>query len=84
LANLGIASAIENSDRKSTDFTVQLQLRPDTPKYTQKVIDKLIELYNNGVFEKLKLSPEYISGYADTVYEQSQHRLKLNLSALKV
>ena len=84
LANLGIASAIENSDRKSTDFTVQLQLRPDTPKYTQKVIDKLIELYNNGVFEKLKLSPEYISGYADTVYEQSQHLLKLNLSALKV
>ena len=84
LANLGIASAIENSDRKSTDFTVQLQLRPDTPKYTQKVIDKLIELYNNGIFEKLKLSPEYISGYADTVYEQSKHQLKLNLSALKI
>ena len=36
LGNLGIASAIENSDRKSIDFTIQLQLRPDTPKYTQK------------------------------------------------
>lgn len=82
LANLGIASAVENSDRKSTDFTIQLQLRPQTPVYTQRVIDKLIELYKNGIFEKIKLSPEYIKGYADTVYEQSKHFLNLDLSAL--
>lgn len=78
LANLGIASAIENSDRKSTDFVIQLKLRPKTPIYTQKVIDKLIELYNNGIFEKINLSPEYITGYANTVYEQSEHQLKLD------
>lgn len=82
LANLGIASAIENSDRKSTDFTVQLQLRPDTPVCAQKVIDRLIELYKDGIFEKIKLGVEYIKGYADTVYEQSGHSLKLNVSAL--
>ncbi len=78
LANLGIASAIENSDRKSTDFTIQLQLRPNTPKYTQRVIDRLIELYNNGIFEKINLSPQYITGYVNTIYEESKHQLKLN------
>jgi hypothetical protein len=61
---------------------VQLQLRPDTPVCAQKVIDRLIELYKEGIFEKIKLGVEYIKGYADTVYEQSGHSLKLNVSAL--
>ena len=83
LGNLGIASAIENSDRKSIDFVIQLELRPKTPIYTQKVIDKLIQLYKEGIFEKIKLSPKYIEEYANTVFEESKHKLKLDLGALE-
>lgn len=73
--NLGIASAIENSDRKSIDFVEQLERRPKTPECTQKTIDKLIELYNEGVFEQINLTPKYITGYSNTVKEQSKNKL---------
>lgn len=82
LPNLGIASAIENSDRKSIDFIDQIKRIPKTPQYTQRTINRLIELNNEGVFEKIRLTPNYITGYADTVYEESAHTVKLDTSML--
>lgn len=80
--NLGIASAIENSNRKNIDFTEQLERKPKTPEYTQRTINRLIELNEEGVFAKIHLSPKYITGYADTVYEESKHAVKLDTSKL--
>jgi hypothetical protein len=81
-ANLGIASAIENSNRKSIDFTEQLERIPRTPEYTQRTINRLIELEKEGVFKKIHLDSDYITGYADTVYEESKHAVKLDTSKL--
>lgn len=80
--NLGIASAIENSKRKSIDFTEQLLLIPKTPEYTQRTINRLIELNEEGVFDKIHLSPKYITEYADTVYKESKQTVKLDTGKL--
>ena len=82
LPNLGIASAIENSKRKNIDFTEQLKIIPKTPEYTQKTINRLIELNEEGIFDQIHLSPKYITGYADTVYEESKHTVKLDTGKL--
>lgn len=82
--NLGIASAIENSNRKSIDMTEQIARIPNTCQYTQRTINKLIELNNNGLFQKNKVPSSYIIGYAETVYEQSNHIIKLDTSGLKI
>ena len=82
MENLGIASAIENSKRKNIDFTEQLELVPKTPEYTQRTINRLLELNDEGIFDKINLSPRYITGYANTVYEESAHKVKLDTGKL--
>ena len=81
-ANLGIASAIENSARKSIDFVQQLIKRPNTPVYSQRQFDKLIALHNEGIFDLLRIDPHYIKEYADTLYELSEHSVKIDLSKM--
>lgn len=82
MKNFGAASTRENSDRKSIDFVTQIQRRPQTPQNCQKYVDRLVELYRQGVFYKVGLSPRYIRDFRDTIYEQSKHQVLLNVPAL--
>lgn len=82
LANFAGATTRENSTRKSVPFTEQMQLRPLTPMYCQWYVDKLIELYHQGVFARNNINPRYISDFAGTIYNESNHCIKLNLSKM--
>lgn len=82
MSNFGGATTRENSQRKSIDFVRQLKLRPSTPIYCQMYVDKLIELYHRGVFAQHNISVRYITDFANTIYKLSNHRVKLNVSAL--
>lgn len=82
MKNFGAASTRENSERKNIDFLSQIKRRPNTPLYCQKQVDRLAELYRQGVFYKIGLSPRYIRDFRDTIYEQSKHQVLLDVPAL--
>lgn len=79
MANFGGACARENSARKSIPFVIQMKLRPDTSQYCQKYIDRLISLYKRGVFAKNGISYNYITDFKNTIYNQSNHLIDLDL-----
>lgn len=81
MKNFGGATTRENSERKSIEFTAQMKRRPDTAKNCQKYVDRLIELYKQGVFYKIGLSPRYITDFKNSIYEQSRHQILLDTSA---
>jgi hypothetical protein len=80
MANFAGATTRENSIRKSIDFTEQMKLRPNTPYYCQKYVNKLIDLYHEGVFEKNKINPKYIEEFKDTIYKVSKGQIDLDIS----
>lgn len=82
MANFAGATTRENSMRKSIEFTQQMKLKPNTPKYCQLYVDKLIKLYNEGVFEKNKINPKYIIDFKNTIYELSESSIDLDISEL--
>ena len=82
MENFGGATTQANSDRKNIEFTLQMQKVPTTAECCQMYVDRLIELYKEGVFYKIGLSPRYINDFKNTIYEQSKHRLILDTSKL--
>lgn len=82
MANYAGATTRENSIRKSIDFMEQLKLRPDTPKYCQQYVDRLIDLYKQGIFEKNKINPKYIIDFKNTIYKLSNKTVDLDISEL--
>ncbi len=82
MANFGGATTRENSTRKSIDFVTQLKLRPQTPEFCQKYVDRLIDLYHKGIFARHNISPKYIVDFKNTIYSQSKHRVNLDISEL--
>ncbi len=80
MANFAGATTRENSIRKSIDFTEQMKLRPNTPYYCQKYVNKLIDLYHEGVFEKNRINPKYIEEFKDTIYKVSKGQIDLDIS----
>ena len=82
MANFAGACTIENSDRKSLPFIKQLKRKPLTPMYCQQYVDRLIELYKQGVFYRIGLSPRYIRDFKNTIYELSQHKINLDISKM--
>jgi len=82
MSNFGVATTRENSERKSIDFTEQLERRPQTPQNCQKYVNRLIELYHDGTFELLGINPKYITDFANTIYNQSNKTLKLDTSGM--
>ena len=82
MANFAGATTRENSMRKSIDFKEQLKLRPQTPKYCQQYVDRLIELYKQGVFARNKINPRYIVDFKDTIYKLSGNQIDLDISEL--
>lgn len=82
MANFGGATTRANSNRKSIDFVTQLKLHPEARVNCQKYVDKLIELYHNGIFARHNISPRYIIDFKNTIYKQSKHQLNLDISKL--
>ncbi len=82
MSNYAGATNRANSTRKSIDLTEQIKLHPNTPKYCQMYVDRLIELYHQGIFEKHRIDPKYIRDFKNTIYEQSKHLIDLDISAM--
>ena len=80
MANFAGATTRENSIRKSIDFTEQMKLRPNTPYYCQKYVNKLIDLYHEGIFSKFNINPKYIEEFKDTIYKVSKGQIDLDIS----
>lgn len=85
LENYGISTAYYNSERGNRNMEQQLLRHPETYRNCQKQVNRLIELYNNGTFEKIGLSKWYILNFARRMFRLSppDNPLVLDLSKLK-
>ena len=82
MSNFGGATTRANSTRKSIDFTEQIKICPNTPIYCQKYVDRLIELYKQGVFNKHGINPKYITDFKNTIYKLSNKTIDLDISKM--
>ncbi len=83
MKNFGGACNRENSERGNLDFVSQIKRLPHTPENCQKFVDKLIELANDGIFERNRIDKKYILDFKRTIQIQSKGRIVLDLSKLK-
>lgn len=85
LENYGISCEYTNSDRGFKSMAQQLIQHPEIYKNCQKQVDRLIELYNCGIFKKVGLSKFYIINFVRKMYKLSPQNkpLTLDLSKLK-
>lgn len=82
MANYAGACASENSDRQSIPFIEQLKRKPNTPKYCQKYVDRLIKYVKKGIFEKEGIDIKYIEDFKNTIAELSEGSIILDTSNL--
>lgn len=82
MSNLGAARTVLNSQRQSRDFNIWINEHPEVRENCQKYVDRLIELYHEGVFTKLNIDPKYITDFKDTIYKLSNHSLDLDISGM--
>lgn len=82
LGNFGGATTRTNSTRKNIPFKDQLKLHPEAKVNCQKYVDRLIVLYHQGVFQKHNINSRYIVDFKNTVYQQSNGTLDLDISKL--
>lgn len=82
MSNYGGACALANSDLGCDLLYDKVKRAPKTPIYCQKQVDRLIELAKQGVFEKHYIDTKYIEEYKNTVYEESQGLINLDISKL--
>ena len=84
ISNFGGACTRENSDRKSLDFIEQIKLKPETKYNCQKYVDRLIVLAKEGIFDELNIDIKYIEEFKNSIYEESQGLICLDISKLYV
>lgn len=84
MSNYAGACASENSERQSIPFMEQLKRRPDTPKYCQKYINKLIKYAKMGIFEKEGIDIRYIEDFKNTIATLSEGNIILDTSKLYI
>ena len=82
MSNYGGACALANSDLGCDLLYDKVKRAPKTPIYCQKQVDRLIELAKQGVFEIHYIDTKYIEEYKNTVYEESQGLINLDISKL--
>ncbi len=91
LSNYGLSGAEINRQKTNIYFDEWVRKHPETRKNCQKQVDRLIELYRQGVFEKVskkqknkRLDKSYIEDFAKTIYDISpeENRIKLDISKL--
>lgn len=85
LSNYALASHRANSQRGHKTFAKLLEEKPEIYKNSQRYADRMIELYNDGIFSKIGLSRSYIMAYVSKVYKMSppENRLVIDISKLK-
>lgn len=85
LANYGLASAYKNSKKAHQSLAVCLEKEPEIRLYSQRQINRLIELANDKTFKKVGLSPYYIISLAKKLEKLSskENPLILDTSKLK-
>ena len=91
LSNYGLCGAEINRQKTNIYFDAWVRMHPETRENCQKYIDRLIELYKQGCFEKVskahknkKIDKSYIEDFAQTIYDISpeENRIKLDISKL--
>ena len=82
MANYAVATARENSDRSSIDFTEQIERRPNTYKYAQKYADRLITYAKNGVFDEENIKPKCIEDFKEKIATLSEGSIVIDTSKL--
>lgn len=82
LSNYGGACASINSERSSTPFVEWIKKFPDTPKYCQKYVDRLIKYAKNGIFEKEEIDIKYIEDFKQTIATLSEGAIVVDTSKL--
>lgn len=82
LKNCGGATALKNSKRSSIKFTKQIEENPDTAKFCQKYLDRLIKFAHNGIFEQEQVDIKYIEDFKTRIAEQSEGQIILDTSKL--
>ncbi|MBO5738536.1 hypothetical protein J6R97_04270 [bacterium] len=84
MSNYAGACAQANSDRMSVPFVEWVEKHPETAKYCQKYVDRLIEYANNGIFELENINIKYIDEFKKTIEELSEGVIILDTSRLKI
>lgn len=85
IENYAITASYFNSERAHRSIEHQLKKYPQAYLYCQKYVDRLVELYNKGVFKKVKLPKHYIHSFAKTMLKLSpkDKPLVLHIDKLK-
>lgn len=83
MSNFGGATTRENAERGNCSFVYQMKRRPQTKENCQKYVDRLIELANQGVFDKNKIDKKYIEDFKRTIQRQSNGAIVLDITNLK-
>ena len=84
MANYGVATARENSDRSSVPFTEQIERRQNTEKYSQKYLDRLIAYADLGILEEEGVKTKCIEDFKNAVATQSEGQIVLDTSRLNL
>ena len=75
-------STLPLNGRLEYAFNHHISIHPEVKQNCQKYLDKLIDLYQAGIFQKHNISPDYMMDFADTVKEQSKGKIQLDISRL--
>ena len=85
IENYALCSSFMNSKKAHQRLAVMLRNNPEVRVYCQQHIDRLIELANDGTFDKVGLSKGYILSLVNRIEKLSpkEDPLILDVSALK-
>ena len=86
LKNFGLSSAGVNREKSNIPFDEFVKMHPETYENCQKQVDRLIELCNDGTFDKLEIPRSYIKDFATTILNISppEKRIILDISKLNL
>ena len=77
MTNYAFTSIGANSERNNTIMPKWMRENPTTYTGSQMCVNRLIELKNNGIFEKENVSPWYILQFVDRMEKQSPSDKKI-------
>ena len=83
--NYGLSSAYINTMRSNTPFDEWVRKHPHIYKTCQQFVDRLIELYKMGKFEKVGLNKKYFDYFAENVakFSPKEKPIIIDLSKLE-
>lgn len=92
LLNYGLSSVAVNAKKTNIYFDKWLEMHPETRRNCQKYVDRMIELYKQGIFAKVsksghktkRLDKTYIENFAQTIYDVSPENNRINLDISKL